>query len=144
MRNYNKTILAAVIFIGVSSCATFFGDTTRKVQINSEPPGANIYVNGVFYAKTPGQLLLPTAGYSSHKIVVSKEGFESSDVYINTKFQKIGYLNILMPPGFFIDFASDTMFTLDPKDLNQNVILVKESQLHLVKKSVAPSKVIKK
>lgn len=129
MKNYNKlkTLLAVLIFIFISSCATFFGDTTREVHINSEPPGANIYVNGVLYAKTPGQILLPNAGYAKHKIVLSKSGFESSNIYVTTQFQKIGYLNILMPPGYFVDFAADTMFKLNPKDLNQDVILVKES-----------------
>lgn len=121
----------------------FLGDTTREIHINSEPPGANIYIDGVLYAKTPGQILLPTAGYSTHKIVVSKRGFEPRNVYVNTQFQKVGYLNILMPPGFFVDFASDTMFKLNPKDLNQNVILVKKSQVSSIKESNKTMKVKK-
>lgn len=125
-----------MIFILTASCATIFGNTTREVHVNSEPEGANIYVNGVLYAKTPGKLLLPNAGYSAHKIVVSKPGFESGIIYVNTKFQKSGWLNVLMPPGFFVDYASDTMFELNPKDLNQAVVLIKESQRHLIKKSV--------
>lgn len=125
-------LLSMPLFV---SCALFFGDTTREVHIDSEPHGANIYVNGVLYAKTPGKILLPNANYSAQKIIVAKPGYESGAIWVTTKFQKVGYFNILFPPAFLIDFSSGTIFKLNPNDLNQNIIL-KESQTVLRKKSI--------
>ena len=127
-----RSIIAVLGFVVLGSCAMFFGNTNREVHIDSEPHGAYVYVNGVFYAKTPAKILLANAGYSAHKIVVTKPGFESQDVVVTTKFQKVGYLNLLFPIGFLIDSASDTMFELNPLEINQFVYL-KESHVVAIK-----------
>lgn len=117
--------LIALCVLALCSCATFFGDKTRIVQITSEPSGANIYVNGVLYGKTPGKIILADAGYDPHKIIVALPGFESQTVMVNTQFQNVGYFNLICPIGFIADYTSDTMFKLDPRDLKQDINLKK-------------------
>ena len=132
-----RLILVLFSAILLASCAMFFGDTNREVHIDSEPHGANIYVNGIFYAKTPGKILLAKAPYAAQRVVVAKSGYESGVVWVTSKFQKVGYWNFLFPPGFIIDISAGTMFQLNPKDLDQMVIL-KESQV------ILPIKLIKR
>lgn len=130
-----KIVLVFCSALLLVSCAMFFGDTNREVHIDSEPRGANIYLNGTFYAKTPGKILLPKIPYSAQKIVVIKPGYESGTVWVTSKFQKVGYWNFLFPPTFIVDMAAGTMFQLNPTDIDQTVIL-KESQ------AVSPHKLI--
>lgn len=114
----------------------FFGNTNREVHIDSEPHGANIYVNGTFYAKTPGKILLSKVPYSAQKIVIAKPGYEVKSVWVTSLFQKVGYWDFLFPPAFIVDIAAGTMFQLNPADLNQTVILKESqtvSQLKLIK-----------
>jgi hypothetical protein len=122
-----------LVFCGtilLASCALFFGNTNREVHIDSEPQGANIYVNGIFYAKTPGKILLAKVPFNAQKIVITKPGYESGAIWIKSKFQKVGCWNFLFPPAFIIDMSSGTMFALDSEDLNQTLIL-KESQIEI-------------
>ncbi len=121
------SFLAIIVLAMLSSCAMLFGNTNRMVSIDSEPRGANVYINGVLYAKTPTRILLADAGYSNHHILLEKAGYESQSIEISTQFQKVGYFNFLCPIGFIADYSTDTMFQLDPKDIHQDITLVKKS-----------------
>lgn len=48
---------------------------TAMADVNSEPGGAEVYIDGVFNSSTPSKLSLPTG---THTISVTRPGFRMS------------------------------------------------------------------
>jgi len=80
MKKHNSTLkitsLIIIFFVLLSSCSSF-------TLIDSNPPGANLYINGNFVGKTPHN-------YSDKKIVGS---------IISVRMEKEGYEPLL---GYFV------------------------------------------
>ncbi len=46
-------VLCIISFLSLSGCATLFKGTSEKVNMESSPVRADVYVNGQFMGKTP-------------------------------------------------------------------------------------------
>ncbi len=55
---YAWSIVVAVVAIVLSGCATLFTRPSQQVPIDSEPPGAQVFVDGSFVGTTPITLQL--------------------------------------------------------------------------------------
>lgn len=97
-------------------CATIVHGNSQYVQIDSIPPGAQAFVDGV-YITTPGKVLLKR-GYPTqeHQIVVQKEGYKPAYATISQTLS--GWLwgdlfwGIL--PGITVDIVTGAAFNLYP------------------------------
>ncbi len=128
MLKNSKFALYLLIF-GVTGCASMYGDNTRQVSVNSEPEGANVYINGKNYGTTPTTVTLPTYVYGGMPITVKKDGYVDQDVQINAQFQTVGLWNILnFPIGFIIDSADGDAIKLDPDSTKLSVKLQPQIQ----------------
>ncbi len=113
-----KTImlLAAVsLLVWMTGCATVFKGSYSKVKFESEPAGAEVYVNGEYQGKTPVKAKL-LASESQH-VQVKKEGFQSYTRVIDNHVKK-GYLILdVVLFGFpaIIDAATQAWYDLDEK-----------------------------
>jgi len=91
----NMILFSAILFL-VCSCAMLFGNTDREVRIDTTPAGANVYINGALYAKTPARILLVDAGYHKHEIMIGKPGYES-EVIVKYRVSKGWVLEFTLP-----------------------------------------------
>lgn len=74
--------LALVALLSLtSSCALMFNDKQAEVVINSIPLGADIFINGKNYGKTPATLKLEAINQTA---VISKEGYGSVQLKLET------------------------------------------------------------
>ena len=69
-----KLALLLVMVMMTASCATLFNDINPAVNIDSDPEGARVYVNGNYMGTTPVEVKLTVD--RDHTIVFRKEGFE--------------------------------------------------------------------
>jgi hypothetical protein len=69
------TLLALLAFS--SSCAMLFNDKEVDVSIASTPPGADIFIEGKNYGKTPATIKIEPKNYT---VVVTKEGYGSTQL----------------------------------------------------------------
>lgn len=109
------TVVAATL--ALNGCATMFGDSNRTVSVNSQPAGANVFLNGQPVGVTPTQIQL--AQVSGNYIQIQKAGYQSTNMPIATTFQGVGWLNILFWPGFIVDAATGDMMKIQ----NPNVTI---------------------
>jgi hypothetical protein len=73
--------LFLVVLLGTaSSCAMIFNEKTVDVSINSNPPGATIFIEGKSYGKTPATLKLEPKKYS---VLIAKEGYGSAQLQLD-------------------------------------------------------------
>ncbi len=79
MKLLRKSLL--VVLLGISSsCAMIFNEKTVDVSINSNPPGATIFIEGRSYGKTPATLNLEPKKYS---VLLAKEGYGSTQLQLD-------------------------------------------------------------
>jgi len=75
-----KLILVSLIPFA-SSCAMMFNEKNVDVTINSNPPGADIFIEGVNYGQTPKTINIePKPG----TVVLNKEGYGSANFELET------------------------------------------------------------
>lgn len=69
--------IAVLALIFLASSCSFFNDKTVDVAINSTPPGADVFIEGRNYGRTPLTLNIEPKPYS---VVLVKEGYGSANL----------------------------------------------------------------
>jgi hypothetical protein len=106
----------AMFLVGAVSAAALSGCVERRFIIESNPPGALVYVDGQQKGATP--LELPFDNYGKHEFTLVKEGFET----------KAYTQRIRMPwfEWFPLDFFSENVY---PKHIQDNRRLLFDLEL---------------
>ncbi|WP_186644959.1 PEGA domain-containing protein [Fluviispira vulneris] len=115
---FKKTAILLVISALLTSCASMYGDNTRLVKVDSQPQGADIYIDGARVGKTPSVITLSSYIYGGKTLVLRKENFSETSIMVNSKFQPVGIWNILNGFGFLIDAATGNILKIDPANLS--------------------------
>ena len=124
MRKVVSITLVISLFFLVSSCATLFKGTSSKVDFDSEPQGAKIYVNGNYMGDTPIRLKLESK--QTYNIEFRMEGYKAKTSNI-TNHVGAGWIVLDVLAGLIpviIDAATGAWYELDQK--NVNAILEKQ------------------
>lgn len=117
------------MLLSLNSCASMFGSNNRAVVITSEPTGASVYYDNVYYGKTPTTVLMPRAEYDDIPLLVQKDGYQDTNIIVTTRFQNVGYWNFIVLPSFLFDFATGCMFEVKPGEYQVNMIPLSESEI---------------
>lgn len=119
-----KKICGLMIVMGLSGCATMFGDNNRQINVNSQPTGAQVFYNGNPYGVTPTTIRMPNYIYGANTITIRKDGYYDQSTNISGEFQAVGWWNLLnFPIGFAVDAADGNMLKIDPSQQNINLIM---------------------
>ncbi len=106
-RAYYVLIVAAVACaLSTSGCATIVASGPDPVPVNSQPSGAQIFVDGALVGTTPSTIKL--ARDTSGTITIEKPGFEPMTVHKSKVLNGwvFGNLCVGMLPGLLIDIAT--------------------------------------
>ena len=112
-----------MVAVLLNGCATLYGQNNREVAITSIPSGASVYIDGVFYGKTPDSVLIPGIGFNGQSIMLKKPGYKDTSFLIESKFQNVGYWNIIVFPGFLFDLGTGCMFEVKQSNYTLNLKL---------------------
>jgi len=118
MRKFTSIILVIFLFLLTSSCATLFKGNSSKLDINSNPQGAQVYVNGGYMGDTPVRLKLVSK--HTYSIEFRKEGYKTKTVNITNKVG-VGWVILDVLGGLIpviIDAATGAWYELDQKNVN--------------------------
>lgn len=119
----NKILgLGLVIVVLLLGCATLFNDKEPAVSLMSEPPAAQIYVNGAYMGDTPAAIELKTD--KDYTIEFRKEGYKTKSYFLNNKVGA-GWIILDVLGGFWpivIDAISGAWYEFS----EENVIVVLE------------------
>lgn len=107
-----KNIVMLALFLLTSGCASLFSGSQQEMHVNSEPEGADVYVDGLHRGKTPVTLKLTKDEFKN--ITVRKQGYHEEAITLNTKFDPVGLLNLFSSAGFTIDAFTGAMFEYSP------------------------------
>jgi len=74
-RHLSWLALLLVLLVAFSACATVLRGDRRPVRFNSEPEGAEVFINGVSFGRTP--MLLQMKAGETCVVEFRKEGFHT-------------------------------------------------------------------
>ena len=116
-----------LLLIGVlcSSCATIIHGSQQRVNVYSDPQGANVFVNGVDQrVKTPGKVTVQRSN-SAHIIKFEKDGYENYNHTLSPRFNGLVILDFLfyLVPGV-IDLSVGAQHLYD-KNVTVSLVEVK-------------------
>jgi len=128
MKKFLSTFLIASLFLLTSSCATVFKGNSNKINFNSNPQGAQIYVNGNYMGDTP--IILKLESKQTYNIEFRKEGYKTKTFNI-TNHIGVGWIILDVILGLvpvIVDAATGSWYVLDQKIVNA---LLEKQQLPL-------------
>jgi len=76
-------VLMVMVMLSLTSCATILKQKSRTVSFDSNPQGADVYIDGNRMGKTPFPLSL--SNLKSVTVTFKKDGYEDKTYIINTK-----------------------------------------------------------
>ncbi len=137
MKKLIKSVALFVFIISLTGCATILKQKSVDVAVNTDPEGANVFINGNRVGRTPVTLNL------SHKrpvvLVFRKDGYEEMshriDNHIVGGWMVASVLCDVIPAG--IDLATQSawslnetkvMVKLDPIEMNLSDVTAKEKR----------------
>jgi hypothetical protein len=117
-----KKVCVSLVLVGfmlfISNCATIFKGDHRDVKIHSEPRGAEVYINGEYYGRTPLRLHLKSS--QSYVIEYRMMGFRPVTRHINNKIGA-GWVILDVVAGLVpvvVDALTGAWYDLDQKYVN--------------------------
>lgn len=102
--SYCIALLAPMMAWG---CASIIEGRTQPVTFNSEPPGAQVVINGRPMAVTPATISLEKSEYDNATVLFQKDGFQDQQATLNTKVTGWFWGNILS--GGLLGSATDAI-----------------------------------
>ncbi len=118
MKKVVSITLVISLFLLISSCATVFKGNSNKLDLNSDPQGAKVYVNGNYMGDTPIRLKLESK--QTYSIEFRKEGYQTKTVNI-TNHVGVGWVVLDVLCGLIpviVDAATGSWYELDQKYVN--------------------------
>ncbi len=119
--------LAMTLVITAPGCATISRSAHEFVQFQTNPSGAEVYVDGEHVGTTP--VSAPLSRNSGHSVELRKAGYDSQTVEVERKFDWItvlGNLVFFYGLGAFVDLATGRSFSMDLEDSRLSVAMVRD------------------
>jgi hypothetical protein len=108
----------------VSGCSSIINGKSQSITVNSNVKDAEIKMDGEVVGRTPFTGLVKRAGTA--KLTLSKEGYESKTVTLDTAIEPFFWGNIIIGGvlGSTTDGANGNMYKYDPATINVDLVPV--------------------
>ena len=73
-------MIIPVVIFNLLGCATVFHNPSHPINVNSDPAGAKIYIDGHYVGETP--VVYKVDGRETHEIEFRKEGYKSKAYHL--------------------------------------------------------------
>ncbi|MFZ1520129.1 MAG: PEGA domain-containing protein [Ignavibacteriaceae bacterium] len=126
MKNTFAIILTIAGLFSFNACSTVFNTTTQEVELKSNPPNANIIVDGKKFGTSPQTVNIDRG--TNHIIKFELDGYENYETQVTRKVSNWFWVNALngFLPGMVIDMFTGSMYHLLPQKLEVELSPAKE------------------
>ena len=111
-----KILLALSAIVLLSGCALLFKGTNQTVPFNSDPAGAEVYIDGAKMGTTPLQIQLKVD--RSYTVTFKKDGKERTVILRNEIGPIWVVLDLFGLAPLIIDAATGAWYELQPGQVN--------------------------
>lgn len=136
-----KVIAATILPFILCSCACLVNGTRQQVQINSNPAGADISLNGIPSGKTPNSISL--ARGETHQVQITKEDYMATSQTIGHRLSGWFWLDLCFYaiPGL-VDLGVGSAYNLEPETINAQLQPIAGTEKKLPEESDATRKLL--
>ena len=115
MRKLFITLLGSIM---LTSCATIVSGTSQKINFNSNPSNATVYINEMEMGKTPFETKLERK--KDHYVTIKLDGYKPFETKITRSFNPWYLGNAVFGGliGIIIDPITGAIFRLTPNQVN--------------------------
>lgn len=133
MRQVNRLVGLVCFSLLISACATIVDGKRETVSFSSEPPGAQIIINGKAMGMTPASIVLERGDYDKANVVFKKEGYQDQQATIQTSLNGWFWGNIILGGliGSTTDSLSGAMWKFAPNSYFASLPPLNKSQLEM-------------
>ncbi len=114
-------VVAALSLSSLSACGALFNGGPANVTVNSNPAGAEVWVDGTSRGVTPATLQL--SKNQNHTVTLRRPGYQETTVTLNRKvsgtYVILDVLGGLIP--IIVDAATGSWYVLDTKEVDVNL-----------------------
>jgi uncharacterized protein YceK len=121
VKQISLVLLFAILIVSMTGCATILSSDSKDITFESSPPGAEIKINGVTYAKTP--TTIPLDKSHSYTVEITKEGYQPFTATIKNKIG-VGWVILDLISGampIVVDAITGDWKTLSPTKIYVNL-----------------------
>ncbi|MEQ9310235.1 MAG: PEGA domain-containing protein [Balneolaceae bacterium] len=124
------TVLATLLVSFLTlSCASIFKGSSADIRVNSNPAGADIYINGIDRGQTPQTLSLKRN--QDYVLTFKKDGYEDLNFEIAKKFDigttVVGNIFSWGIIGIIVDIGTGAAYSLTPADVEANLASMQQA-----------------
>ena len=115
--------LLMAVMMSCAACASTVNGRRQEVAFSSDPPGAEVIVDGADLGTTPAVINL--ARHHDHSVRIEKPGYVAYEMTTTSSLTNWGwsYLPIVIfPPAIFILFADDGAFEVVPHEVSAHLV----------------------
>lgn len=116
-----KKIALVAAAMSLSACGALFNGGPANVAVNSNPAGAEVWVDGANRGITP--MTLSLSKNQNHIITLRRPGYQDATAMVNRKLST-GYLILDILGGLLpviVDAATGSWYVLDTNNVNVNL-----------------------
>ncbi|MBK7629981.1 MAG: PEGA domain-containing protein [Ignavibacteriales bacterium] len=106
-----------ILLLGFNACSTIMHSTTQEVEFISNPPNANISIDGMKFGTSPQKVNIERG--ANHVVTFELEGYEVYETQVTRKISFWFWGNVLngFIPGMTIDMFTGAMYNLLPEKM---------------------------
>lgn len=123
MKNTLFNLLGLLFLMCLTSCATIFDGTKDRIVINTNPPAADVFIDGENKGKSGQDIMLKRKYVNYRTVELRKEGYEDLTFKIDQKVSGTYWLNFVTNLGLFSLVDIGTGAALKPKQTEFNRVL---------------------
>jgi hypothetical protein len=112
MKKFSFLLIGKMLLI--SSCATLFTGTKDRINFDTNPSGAMIYIDGIEQCRTPCALNV-TRSINDTDVEFKLDGYETRLITLSKEFNVVSILNLGNLLGWGIDAVSGAVMKYDRK-----------------------------
>lgn len=107
-------LLAGAIVLPSGGCGTIFSPPSQTVNIQSEPVGVDLYLDGQRVGETPVELEVDRDTFGSKMVMLKKEGYETKQFHLKKTINSVSIFNFTLMTPWATDAFTGGMIEYSP------------------------------
>ncbi|MBT8495529.1 MAG: PEGA domain-containing protein [Deltaproteobacteria bacterium] len=110
----NRAPALVALAIGVGGCATIFSDSTQTLTFTSEPPGAEVMIDGQSIGRTPATITVNKKAFGHPVVTVTLPGYQVRQFVMQKDLNNIALSNSTSLLSWLTDAGTGAVIEYSP------------------------------